>query len=152
VNTSELAAGIRRLGVQLSPNELLALRDELDVNFAGKVSRNEFRAAMELRRPGVGKDVSLWVSILALISDEAGEWQSSVEAMFAGFDEDGDGQITVLEFVRGLKALGVQLTSSDQVVAFAREIDTDGDGEVSWQQQQQQQIVRAAERMRKQQD
>lgn len=95
-----------------------------------QVSRGEFQSAVEVRRPEVGKDVSLWVSILALISDAADEWQSSVEAMFAGFDEDGDGHITVLEFVRGLKALGVQLTSSDQVVAFAREIDTDGDGEV----------------------
>lgn len=85
---------------------------------------------LELRRPELGKDVSLWHSILELISDKSDEWQDSVEAMFTGFDEDGDGQITVLEFMRGLKAIGVEIQSSDQVVAFAREIDTDGDGEV----------------------
>lgn len=85
---------------------------------------------LELRRPEIGKDVSLWHSILALISDKSDEWQDSVEAMFTGFDEDGDGQITVLEFMRGLKAIGVEIQSSDQVVAFAREIDADGDGEV----------------------
>ncbi|CAK8538128.1 unnamed protein product [Lathyrus sativus] len=54
------------------------------------------------------------------------------ERIFKGFDANGDGQISSSELGEALKALGS--VTEDEVKRMMEEIDTDGDGFISYEE------------------
>ena len=116
---------MRGLGVALSPDQLMALRDDMDADFDGKISLSEFKAAVELRKPHVGAGVQAWKALLAKVSDDPRSWARSVEKLFLEFDRDGSGGIDISELSAAVKSLGVSL-APEQLVAFRDEFSTSG--------------------------
>ena len=55
------------------------------------------------------------------------------EKAFRAFDEDGDGDITTIEFTDGLKKLGIHL-SPQQTMDILRAFDRDGDGSIDYRE------------------
>jgi len=108
IDVSELAAAVRGMGVALTADQLVAFRDDLDANFDGKVSRLEFAAALECRKPRAGASVAAWAAVLKRVSDHPKEWARSVEKLFLEMDRDqvrahaqcsGHASITLLSLV-----------------------------------------------------
>ncbi|KAL7612379.1 polcalcin Syr v 3 [Lactuca sativa] len=58
--------------------------------------------------------------------------QAHLDRIFKRFDTNGDGQISSTELGEALKALGS--VSGDEVLRMMGEIDTDGDGFISYQE------------------
>ncbi|XP_044504406.1 polcalcin Bet v 4-like [Mangifera indica] len=66
------------------------------------------------------------------MADDDAQEQADRERIFKRFDLNGDGQISAAELGDCLKALGS--VSPDEVKYMMDEIDTDGDGFISYQE------------------
>lgn len=55
-----------------------------------------------------------------------------VSGAFARYDSDGNGWLSVAEFRRALRELGMQSLTEQEVLTIMRHYDTDGDGRISY--------------------
>jgi Ca2+-binding EF-hand superfamily protein len=127
IDISELSAGLKAmdpLGVDLSPAQAKAFRDDIDADFNGTISLQEFKTAVEFRKPKKGAEVEVWHTILLKVDDNPEQWERSVERLFKKMDIDGSGEIDVVEVGLALKKLGIHM-SDDMLKTFVGEIDDD---------------------------
>ncbi|KAK4761642.1 hypothetical protein SAY87_029526 [Trapa incisa] len=115
----ELGSLLRSLGLVPRPEQLEALTQTADTNNNGLIEFSEFVAlvAPELL-PGPGN---------CPYPDE------QLVRIFKMFDRDGNGFITAAELAHSMARLGHALTA-DELTGMMREADTDGDGQISFQE------------------
>ncbi|PSC74754.1 Calmodulin [Micractinium conductrix] len=114
IDMVELRGVLKSLGQYPTPVELADLLQRMDANGNGVVDFDEFAEAM-----------------LGQAKDEETEQQlREVQEVFALFDADGSGLLSVGELQRALRILGVRL-SRPEAELLMQEVDADGDGEIS---------------------
>ncbi|KAF8601253.1 EF-hand [Ceratobasidium sp. AG-I] len=114
ITTPELAALFHSLDQKPSEDELHSMLSKADVNQDGVLDFPEFAALMSARLT------------VAQAEDE-------LKAVFGQFDLDGSGLIEKAEMKAVLNKLGDKL-SDEQIQLIIREVDTDGDGKVNFQE------------------
>ena len=141
IDVAELASGLVSLGVSLSPDQVMAIREDLDSNGDGTISKGEFEAAIKSKSKGTPtKRVSsssgsgvvdkAWGAIMAVVQRNPDKWESSVESLFLKLDSDSSGEVDLTELGKGLRGLGVQLTDQ-QRAALMQDLDSDFNGRIS---------------------
>jgi calmodulin len=119
ITAEDLRSVLRALGYDPSPDETSDMLKEMGVsssstNDGGSVDLNSFVAFMATKVPLAG-------------------FEEEIRNAFRLFDKDGDGFITPAELKTVLGRLGENLTDED-VTAMIAEADTDGDGQVSFEE------------------
>ncbi|CAL9114477.1 probable calcium-binding protein CML18 [Musa acuminata AAA Group] len=114
ISASELAAVLRALGSDPSPDEIRDMIAEMDADRDGFVDLQEFAA---FHRCGVGR----------------GGAEAELKDAFRMYDLDSDGLISVDELLRVMRSLGEKCTLED-CARMIRSVDSDGDGSVSFEE------------------
>jgi Ca2+-binding EF-hand superfamily protein len=136
VSVKELASALRRLGIRLTDDQIAAFVGELDVDKSGEVSLQEFKEAVEVRKPKSQTDHGLssldlaWQAVLKLIEANPRIWERSITRLFHSFDKDASGEIDISELEAGLVAMQVHM-AADQVMALRDDLDANRDGHIS---------------------
>jgi Ca2+-binding EF-hand superfamily protein len=142
IDVAELASGLVSLGVSLSPDQVMAIREDLDSNGDGTISKAEFEAAVKSKSkstPSKRESFSssksdvvdkAWGAIMAVVQRNPDKWVSSVESLFLKLDSDSSGEVDLTELGKGLKGLGVQLTDQ-QRAALMQDLDSDFNGRIT---------------------
>jgi len=112
ITTNELGEMMRSLGQNPSDGELRDMVNEVDVDGNGTIEFAEFCAMMARK------------------THDTNPVEELKEA-FKLFDKDGNGSISTKELREVMKSLGEQLSNSE-VEEMMREADTDGDGEIDF--------------------
>ena len=99
---SELASGLRKLGVVLDSQEMIAFRDTIDEDGDFLVSYVEFTSSVRRRRDIVKRNrhpaSQAWYALMTMASGkDPAEWQGSMARMFEEFDRNGDGALDAQE-------------------------------------------------------
>lgn len=139
----ELKRAFRAIGLQKRKGEDYELDQKtfasFDTNGDGKVSLKEFDAGLhektrkkleEKLAAGWTFDAAKW----AESKERHGKW--NMEKVFKQFDTDADGGLSMEEFQRAFRAIGLKKRSGDKVEvdeAMFKSFDTNGDGKVSLQ-------------------
>ena len=141
IDIDELAKGFELLGIEMTPEQTAAFRDDIDWDGDGLISEEEFQTGaktmIQARESATSKDPSIrvaeemWVKVLSELNRSPLGWSQAAQNMFANFDSDEDLSLTVDELSRGLKRLFGLQVSRGQAQLFSKSCDTDGDGEVS---------------------
>ena len=97
---------------------LLVFQIQVRINGGGNVS--QVKATTD----------AAWGKILKIAQEDPKGWKERIKSMFMRFDADGSGDIDVEELGAGLSSLGVKL-KSEELHAFASDIDDDGGGTIS---------------------
>lgn len=82
IDVAELASGLKSLGVKLTPDQVMALRDDLDCNHDGTISKNEFEESISRK---------LEAFAINFVNDA---FQITEEAVFANVDPIKEQQST----------------------------------------------------------
>ncbi|KAF4034641.1 EF-hand domain pair [Phytophthora infestans] len=110
ITRAELKRGLVALGcfkdMEEADSDLLL--EQLDEDGSGKVDFSEFRELMEDQEGGVGdvEDQEELMTKLKALMEQAVAKGVSIDACFAHFDKDGDGNIKTEEFVTAMTELG----------------------------------------------
>jgi len=107
ISRGELDAELDRLGVRLTARELDDVLARFDRDGDGRVDYDEFSRFAETAKPG---EDAILDRLRALVRRALGDGLSLGDC-FKHFDRDGSGDLDELEFERGLKKLGVSVTS-----------------------------------------
>jgi Ca2+-binding EF-hand superfamily protein len=130
------------LGVSLSPDQVMAIREDLDSNGDGTISKSEFEVAVKSKSKkgtppkrmssssGSGTVDKAWGAIMAVVQRNPDKWESAVESLFLKLDSNSTGEVDLTELGKGLKGLGVQLTDQ-QRAALMQDFDSDFNGRIS---------------------
>jgi Ca2+-binding EF-hand superfamily protein len=142
IDVAELASGLVSLGVSLSPDQVMAIREDLDSNGDGSISKSEFEAAVRSKSKSSppkrssswsgssGTVEKAWGAIMAVVQRNPDKWVSAVESLFLKLDSDSSGEVDLTELGKGLKGLGVQLTDQ-QRAALMQDLDSDFNGRIT---------------------
>ena len=114
IETAELYDVMTSLGFNMSGGELEKMFATLDSNNNGSVSRTEF-IEWYVNNNGSNKGKSM---------------RQMAQELFTVFDKDGSGFISIFELIECLQGLNHGL-SYDDIVLLAKELDENGDGEIS---------------------
>ena len=117
ITAAELGEVLRTLGQPVTEAELEAMIATVDVDESGTIELHEFHALFLPTEP----------SMDATLGDE------DLRSAFSDFDRDGNGQISVAELRRALRALGEDV-DPEGIEAMVRQADADGDGQVSYEE------------------
>ncbi|KAL3671067.1 hypothetical protein V7S43_004250 [Phytophthora oleae] len=114
ITRAELKRGLVELGcfTDMKEGDFDALLEKLDEDGSGKIDFSEFRALIKdgEGQSGGGKDELL--DKLKALMEKAVEKGVSIDACFAHFDKDGDGNIKKEEFVTAMTELGFSADKS----------------------------------------
>eukprot|EP00401_Gymnodinium_catenatum_P041639 CAMPEP_0117558356 /NCGR_PEP_ID=MMETSP0784-20121206/52791_1 /TAXON_ID=39447 /ORGANISM="" /LENGTH=409 /DNA_ID=CAMNT_0005355677 /DNA_START=156 /DNA_END=1382 /DNA_ORIENTATION=- len=122
----ELSKVFRKLGPQLSSDEISQYCDEVDSSKDGTVTLKEFVLWLKQGGPAA-KDVA------RAIVKETGEARiAKIKATFALYDKSGDGSLDVDEIRTAFKAMGS--FTNDEINRVCMDLDKSKDGEVSYQE------------------
>ncbi|KAA8493066.1 Calcium-dependent protein kinase 10 [Porphyridium purpureum] len=112
VSPAEMKEAMRKAGTNVSDEELDLIITSYDVDGDGEIDLSEFISAM--------------TDISKLNTEE------NIRKAFAEFDKDGSGSITADEVLHALRDVAhMDLEEAKRVV---KEADTNGDGEISWEE------------------
>jgi len=114
ITSKELASVMVPLGHDPSDTELKDIISDVDSNHDGMIDFDEFLEMMARKISGP-------------------EVQAELREAFNVFDKDGNGTISEDELRQVMHNLGEKLTDED-IKAMMREADTDGDGEVNFEE------------------
>lgn len=114
----EVAKIIRAIGANPTQTEIQEMFDEIDVNGSGTIDKEEFRD---------------WISANGNKYIEM-DLDTKMKAAFAIFDQDDSGKISKQELERIMKNLGDEPLSEEEWNTFMSEIDTDGDGQINYEE------------------
>lgn len=117
ISADELGLVLEAMGQRVSPAELEAMVRTVDLDSSGTIELNEFAALLLPSDPSM--------------SDVTGE--DDLRVAFNDLDRNGDGQLSVSELKRALRALGDRHSDRD-IDELVHKADTDGDGQVSFEE------------------
>ena len=123
LSSDEVEKMIRRLGIQLSKDQLKEIFREVDKDQSGEIEFDEY-CAMMVKLTGVRKRINAREYI-----DREDVEQYKVA--FANFDTSGDGTISAKELDALLRKMDMILRV-DQVEALLTKYDADGSGEIDF--------------------
>ena len=111
IDPSEIAIVMRSLGQQITEKDMKEIIAVLDADGNGSIGFDEF------------------LDMMSMLKDPEDEMLKA----FQVFDADGSGNITAQELRTTMGKLGVKLTD-DEVDDMINEADTDGDGQISYEE------------------
>merc|ERR1719379_200528 len=114
---------IKRVGVNLTKEQLAEIIREVDKDGSGEIEFDEY-CNMMVKLTGVRKRINAREYVQKTDID-------SYRAAFNGFDTSGDGTISSQELDRLLRKMDIVLRV-DQVEALLQKYDADGSGEVDF--------------------
>nr|XP_037276735.1 calmodulin-beta-like [Rhipicephalus microplus] len=114
ISTKELGNVMRALGQNPTEAELKDMIAEVDTDGDGTVDFPEFLALMTKK-------------------GRSADTEEEIREAFKVFDRDGNGFITAAELRHVMTTLGEKLTE-EEVDAMIREADTDGDGQINYEE------------------
>lgn len=117
ISADELGAVLEAMGLKVTPAELAAMVRTVDLDESGTIEVNEFAALLLPSDPSA--------------SDVTGE--DDLRLAFNDLDRDGDGQLSVSELKRAMRALGDRHADQD-IDDLVHRADTDGDGKVNFEE------------------
>jgi Ca2+-binding EF-hand superfamily protein len=117
IDNSELGNVMSSLGFNLSGTEKEKMFATLDADNDGSVSRNEF---LEWYASNSG-------------GNKENNMRQMAQELFTVFDKDGSGSIDMAELIQCLQGLNHGL-SFEEIVQLAKELDENGDGEISMEE------------------
>lgn len=117
ISAEELGLVLEALGQPVTAAELHAMVRTLDIDESGTIELAEFAA--------------LLIPTDASVSDVTGE--DDLRAAFADLDRNHDGQLSVGELKRAMRALGDHHSDKD-IDALVHKADQDGDGQVNFEE------------------
>jgi Ca2+-binding EF-hand superfamily protein len=124
-----MGRGLRKLGVQMSEEQVSAFCAQLDSDMNGKISLGEFVAAVHCHDPNAGAVLEAWTLILSSNSGIDG-LNFSARQLFQSMDVTKCGSVDVNELRAWLRKQGLSL-SEEQAAALFEEIDTNRNGRIS---------------------
>lgn len=136
IDISELQQGLLSFGVALKPDEVQALRIDLDRNADGVISLEELQAAFDKKMLSMRTEKhaspieEVWNEILRVALHDPSDWDIRTKQLFATLDMDGTGSVALSELSSGLRSLGLDFTS-DQIELLHDSLDENFDGDVS---------------------
>merc|ERR1711907_858461 len=120
LTVDEMKKGMIKAGIKEIPDNLMEIMKEVDSDGSGVIDYTEFLAATLSRRQYMQEDI-VW-------------------SAFRVFDLDGDGQITREELAQVLSGDRVKdveealQLNKDEIERIIKEVDEDGDGQISFQE------------------
>jgi len=114
LTVNEMKEGLTKSGLKEIPADLQQIMQEVDSDGSGIIDYTEFLAATLDKKVYMAEDVC---------------WQA-----FRIFDRNGDGKICKKEISMVLNDEGVQETCMKDMAELMKEIDTNGDGEIDFQE------------------
>jgi len=114
LTVNEMKEGLNRCGLKEIPPDLQQIMEEVDSDGSGVIDYTEFLAATLDRKVYMAEDVC---------------WQA-----FRIFDRNSDGKIDKDEIKAVLNDTDVQNTAAKDMAEIIKEIDTNGDGEIDFQE------------------
>eukprot|EP01048_Picozoa_sp_COSAG05_P013010 COSAG05_NODE_1345_length_5128_cov_2.221316_3_plen_1405_part_00 len=119
LDSEEIRKLCHALGLKLGKHDLLATMKEMDGNGDGQISFSEFNAWWELNGKQAHKNAYQ---------------MRDTKAMFAQLDIDGNGMLDQNELRSLCRMLGMEKMKDKHVTQLMEELDTDGDGTVSFEE------------------
>ncbi|XP_044507503.1 calmodulin-like protein 30 [Mangifera indica] len=130
--------------MQLNVQEMRSVFDKFDTNKDGKISRQEYKAALHLLGKGVAEteaaksfqlvdtDGDGFIDFKEFMemmrgTGEGASWKSDIQGAFQVFDLNGDKKISAEELMEVLTRMG-ERCSLDACRKMIRGVDADGDG------------------------
>ncbi|KAG1712379.1 hypothetical protein DVH05_000127 [Phytophthora capsici] len=115
ITRAELKRGLVELGcfTDMEEEDFDALLEKLDEDGSGNINLSEFRALISGGEECTDSGKDELLGKLKALMEKAVEKGVSIDACFAHFDKDGDGNIKKEEFLRGMTELGF---SADKAV------------------------------------
>merc|ERR1712137_485548 len=114
LTVNEMKEGLSRCGLKEIPPDLQQIMEEVDSDGSGVIDYTEFLAATLDKKVYMAEDVC---------------WQA-----FRIFDRDGNGKICMKEIAAVLGDQDVQNTAAVDMAQILKDIDTNGDGEIDFQE------------------
>jgi Ca2+-binding EF-hand superfamily protein len=95
LDLAELGAKLSSLGLELTEAQLDGFLKGVDKEFAGFISKRDFVAAVERRKPSASSSEASWIVLLGMLDDDPSASIRSIPRMFKTFDNDGSGSIDI---------------------------------------------------------
>jgi calcium-binding protein CML len=136
ITVTELADGLRKMGIFLSSRERQALMNKFDLNRDGEISQEEIYKVLNSTGSTTLSNKALNTSIdhvIKSLADGANSFSSMRDYsrhLIRKFDKDSDGIITFQELCEGLVKLNI-LISNQEKQALMRKLDIDQDGQIT---------------------
>ncbi|GAB5362035.1 hypothetical protein AAMO2058_000763500 [Amorphochlora amoebiformis] len=118
----EFSKGLTQHGGKFTLDEVTKLWRRMDQNGDGKLERKEFVTTLKkllIKELALDKIDKKFVESLSKHKEE-------VEKIWSASDKNGDGKITMPEFLTGLKKMGIKKFSLGSLTGLWRAIDVDG--------------------------
>ncbi|CAN6440021.1 unnamed protein product [Victoria cruziana] len=109
ITFEELKAGLKKVGANLTENEIHALMEAADVDNSGTIDYGEF--------------------IAATLHLNKAQREDHLFAAFSYFDKDGSGYITQDELQQACEEFGIEDVRLEEMI---REVDQDNDGRIDY--------------------
>jgi len=147
IDPDEFHAALSAFGLQFTPDQILALYNNYDVNRDGELSYSEFvehvmeggtRAARDLlKRQGliptvqwVDKGIAADPKMKTFLSEEELD-ETQARAIFKKFDPNNIGTIDLRRLQELTNSLGLYMSTEEINISFL-DLDTNGSGDIDW--------------------
>lgn len=137
ISITELAEGLRRMGISLNSREVAAMMDKLDLDKNGEVSQEElYKVLLGYEMLGQPRINAAQVSVdqalkkLASGAETFTSMREYVKFLIKQFDSNNDGIINFEELNSGLRSLGINLNQIE-AQALMKKLDLNRDGRIT---------------------
>jgi len=139
VDLAEFQNCLRRMNLETTPVETLALFGTINRSCSGRIEYYEFvNNFMEVPFDANQKLGAMIDKLMGKFDGDSAEYHNDftdeeIQAIYSKLDVNGDNQVTIMEFGELLETLGKDLSMEDIAEAF-RLLDTDGSGFIEFEE------------------